>query len=54
MDAKLAGKVDIITPRDPAARGAQLSLVFRKDGKCALFVARRAQCRAISCALDAQ
>ena len=26
-------KVDVITPRDPSSRGAQLSLVIRKDGK---------------------
>mmetsp|Transcript_32272 Transcript_32272/g.89112 ORF Transcript_32272/g.89112 Transcript_32272/m.89112 type:complete len:467 (+) Transcript_32272:96-1496(+) len=31
VDTELAGKVDIITPRDPESRGAQLSLVFRDD-----------------------
>jgi len=31
VDTRLAGKVDIITPRDPSARGAQLSLVFRES-----------------------
>ncbi len=30
VDTRLAGKVDIITPREVAARGAQLSLVFRE------------------------
>lgn len=31
VDTELAGKVDIITPRDPVQRGAQLSLVFREN-----------------------
>jgi len=30
VDTRLAGKVTILTPRDPSARGAQLSLVFNQ------------------------
>ena len=50
MDTRLAGKVDIITPREPAARGAQLSLVFREAGTCRArqIVASRILC----CTLD--
>ena len=31
VDTLLKDKVDIITPRDPVQRGAQLSLVFRQN-----------------------
>ncbi len=33
LDRLPAGEFDLLTPRDPAARGCQLSLAFRKDSE---------------------
>ena len=40
-DPGLASEVSIITPEDPAARGAQLSLVFRRPVKAVFAILQR-------------
>lgn len=46
VDTRLAGKVTILTPREPAARGAQLSLVFNQP---VVDVHRRVSARGVIC-----
>ena len=46
VDTRLQGKVTILTPRDPSARGAQLSLVFNQP---VVDVHKRVSARGVIC-----